>query len=270
MLPEDREVAAVAAAVGGDLLVGQHGAQTGAPIDQRVTQVHETVLVDHRGALGRGEVRPGLAGVLAGEFARAGDELVDQLGDASGLALIGVEPGVVDLQEDPLCPAVEVDVCGRDTTTLVVAEAEASDLTQVALDVLLGRRPRVCARLDGVLLGGQPEGVEAHRVQDVLAGHPLVAREDVAGDEAQRVADVQTRARGVGEHVLDEQLVGGVGAAAAERAQVTGQRSDGIGCLVGMLVGPGLLPALLELARNLRGVAMSGGAGGGVGAGGVD
>ena len=43
---------------------------------------------------------------------------------------------------------------------------------------------RVLAGLDGVLLGRQTERVEAHRVQHVVAGHPLEAGEDVGADEA--------------------------------------------------------------------------------------
>ncbi len=60
---------------------------------------------------------------------------------------------------------------------------------------------RVLAGLDGVLLRGQAEGVPAHRVQDVEALHPLVAADDVGGGVAFRMADVQARAAGVGEHV---------------------------------------------------------------------
>ena len=118
------------------------------------------------------------------------------------------------------------------------------------------------AGLHRVLLGGQAERVEAHRVQHVLAGHPLVAREDIACDEAERVADMQARAGRVGEHVLHKELVGGVGVPATEVGQVTGERPDGIRRLVGVLVGPGLLPALLDLAGDRRRVAVGGRAGG--------
>ena len=61
----------------------------------------------------------------------------------------------------------------------------------------------VLAGLDGVLLGGQAEGVPAHGVEDVEAAHALVAGEDVGGGVALRMADVQARAAGVGEHVED-------------------------------------------------------------------
>jgi hypothetical protein len=87
-------------------------------------------------------------------------------------------------------------------------------------DVVLGGLARVLAGLDGILLGRQAEGVVAQAVQHVLAEHPVVPGIDVGGDVAQRVADVQARAAGVGEHVEDEQAAGRV-------------------CRNGLRVGPG-------------------------------
>ena len=60
--------------------------------------------------------------------------------------------------------------------------------------------------LDGVLLGGQAEGVPAHRVQDVESAHPLVAADDVGGGVALGMADVQAGAARVREHVEDVEL----------------------------------------------------------------
>ena len=76
---------------------------------------------------------------------------------------VGVVPGVEDLEEDPLRPAVVVRVDRRDGAAVVVAEAEAAQLARHDRDVRLGRRARVLPRLDGVLLGRQAEGVVAHR-----------------------------------------------------------------------------------------------------------
>ena len=79
-------------------------------------------------------------------------------------------------------------------------------LASVVGDVRLGGDPRVLAGLHGVLLGGQAERVEAHRVQHVVAGHAHVARVDVGADEAERMADMQPVAGRVREHVEHEQL----------------------------------------------------------------
>ena len=70
-------------------------------------------------------------------------------------------------------------------------QAQPAQLASVVGDVLLGGDPRVLAGLDRVLLGGQAEGVEAHRVQHVVSGHALEAGVDVGADEAERVTDVQ-------------------------------------------------------------------------------
>lgn len=58
----------------------------------------------------------------------------------------------------------------------------------------------VLPRLNGVLFGRQAS-VVAHRMKYVEAAKPFVARVDVRSDIAQRVSDVQTRTRRVGEHV---------------------------------------------------------------------
>ncbi len=200
---EHRIVAALGAAVRGDLLVRQHRAQPGAPVHRRLGDVGQPVGVDHCAALRLVQVRPGAA-VRGG--AGAGGELRAQLGDRAGAAGVGVVPGLEDLPEDPLGPAVERDVGGRDRPARVVRQPQLAQLGAVALDVLLGRRPRVRAGLHGVLLGGQPERVEAHRVQHVVAGHPQVAAQHVGADEAQRVPDVQPGAGRVREHVHQVEL----------------------------------------------------------------
>ena len=59
---------------------------------------------------------------------------------------------------------------------------------------------------DGVLFGGKAEGVPAHRVQDVITAHPLVAANDVGGRVALGMADVQAGSARVGKHVEDVEL----------------------------------------------------------------
>ena len=84
--PEDREVAPLGAAVGGDLLVGQDGPQAGAPVDQRLVAVGEAVGVDDLAALDVGELGPRPARRvrarrrLAGAVGQLGFELADRAG----------------------------------------------------------------------------------------------------------------------------------------------------------------------------------------------
>ena len=158
-----------------------------------------------------------------------------------------VVPGVEELQEDPLRPAVVVGVGGGDLAAPVVGEAEHLDLAPMLAMFRSVVIARVDAGLDGVLLGGQAEGVPAHRVQHVAAPHPLVAGEDVGGDVALGVADVQARAAGVGEHVEHVEL--GPGRVEARLARV--------GRAEGPVLGPVRLPLRLDrpevVRRGLRG-----------------
>ena len=118
------------------------------------------------------------------------------------LVVIAVEK----LEEDPLRP-LEVFRIGRVHLAVpVVAETEHLDLPLEGGDVLRRRLGRMRAGLNGVLLGGQAERVPAHRVEDVEAAHPLVAREDVGGGVAFRMADVQARPARIREHVEDVKL----------------------------------------------------------------
>ncbi len=238
---EDGEVAALGPAVGGDLLVGQYGAQPGAPVHRRVRGVRQPVLVQRVGPLGRGQSGPGAA---AGDLTGAVLEGGDQLGDRPGLLRVGVVPGVVDLQEDPLGPLVVVRVDRGERPALVVAQAQPAQLDLHVLDVGLGRDARVRAGLHGVLLGRQAEGVEAQGVQDVVAGHPLVAGEDVGGDVPERVSDVQARTGGVREHVHDELL------GPCDHRGVPGQVTGRVRGLVRALRVPDVLPACLDVGGH--------------------
>ena len=252
---EDRVVAPLGAALGGDLLVGQHRAQAGAPVDGGAGDVGQAEGVDDLGLLGGAQSVP-VAAVGDGDL--AGGELVAQLGHRPGRALaaavaargLGVEPGAEDLQEDPLGPAHVVDVDGGQGAAWVVGQAQAAQLAAHVGDVGLGGDARVLASGDGVLLGGQTEGVVAHRVQDVPASHPGETGDDVGGDVAQRVAHVQALAGGVGEHVQQEELL--------LVRPGAGQSADGVVGVEGALGLPAVLPGGLDGVRQLRRVAEGG------------
>ncbi len=249
---EDREVAAVAAAVGRDLLIRQHGAQAGAPIDRRVGQVGKPVGVDHPASGQLVQLAPGAAGRstrhVRGHRAGSRSQQRLQLGDRAGPTGLIVVPAVVDLQEDPLSPAVELRVDRRDAAPRVVRQPQPAQLLAHRGDVLLGRDPRVLAGLHRVLLRRQAERVEAQRVQHVVPGHPLEPAVDVGGDVAQRVPDVQPDARGVREHVQHVLLRPG-------RDLVRlGHRAGRVRRLEGALGLPPVLPARLDLRGQLGGV----------------
>ena len=94
------------------------------------------------------------------------------------------------------------------------------------------------AGLDGVLLRRQAEGVITQGMQDVFAQHAVVAGVDVRGDITERVPHVQACAGGVGEHVLDEQLV-------VRQRAVRGQFADRVRRVKRAVVRPVVLPLVL-------------------------
>ena len=141
------------------------------------------------------------------ESPRAGIQFGNQLGDRPRLAGVGIEPRVVDLQEYPLGPLVEVRVGGREAAPRVVTEPEPPQLPTEVHDVRLGPGTRVCSGLNGVLLGGEAEGVKPQGVQHVATTHAEVPRVDIGSDVTQRMTYMQALTRRIGEHVLDEHLV---------------------------------------------------------------
>ncbi len=106
------------------------------------------------------------------------------------------------------------------------------------------------AGADGVLLGGQAEGVPADGMQDVTALGTAIAGEDIGGGVALGMADMEAGPGGVGEHVEDVELGGegggGSGLAAETVAlgegMVRGDHLSGIERAKGLFAFPVLLP----------------------------
>src|SRR5262249_38260205 len=120
--------------------------------------------------------------------------------------MLGVVPGVEQLQEDPLGPLEVIGISRIDLTVPVVTEAEHLNLPAEVVDVLLCIHARMNAGLDRVLLRWQAERVPAHRVQDIEATAPAITAQDIGGGVALGMTDVQTGPAGIGEHVEDVAL----------------------------------------------------------------
>ena len=204
--------------------------------------------MQHAAVLARRERTPG---TTVGSGALAGGELRFEFGDRTGLAGIGVEPGVEDLIEDPLSPAVIGLVGGGDRAALVVTQAQPIELAGHVRDVVLGIDSRMLTGLAGMFLGGQAEGVEPHSVQHVETRHALEAGVDVGGDIAEWVTDMEARSRGVREHVHDEQL-----RAVGDPEWIVGEMAGRVGGVVGAVGKPLSLPSGLELVRRFGVVAV--------------
>ncbi len=105
-----------------------------------------------------------------------------------------------------MSPLVVGRIAGADLAAPVVGETDPVHLLTVTVDVVHRSHFRMLAGLDGVLLGGESEGVVAHRVKDIEALQPLVAGIYVAGDVAQRMADVQACSGRIREHIQNIEL----------------------------------------------------------------
>ncbi len=141
------------------------------------------------------------------------------------------QPTLVEEQEEPLGPAVVVGQAARDLARPVERQADQVHLAVVVGDVAPGGDLRAHAHLDGVVLGGQAEGVPAHGVQHVEAAHALQARDHVGGHVVAAVADREAVARGIREEIERVEL-GAVG---------------GVGRAVGVALAPDTLPARFDL-----------------------
>ncbi len=162
-----------------DLLVRKHGAELRTPIHRHLGDIREA----HRVRIGACVARNRL-----------------------GFFRSGIEPRIVKLQENPLRPTEVAGVGRADFAVPIVAEADRLELATEVVDVAGGGDARVLAGFDGELLGGQAEGIPAHRVQDIEAPHPVEARENIRRGVALDMADMEAVAARVGEHVENVEL----------------------------------------------------------------
>src|SRR5205807_7718440 len=91
------------------------------------------------------------------------------------LALAAVrQSAFIELQEEPLVPAVVIGQTARDLGAPVIREAEPVHLPLHVGDVIQRPLARWCVVLERSVLGGQTEGVPSHRMEDVVALHPHI------------------------------------------------------------------------------------------------
>ena len=142
---------------------------------------------------------------LVGQHALAGGAPVHGHRGLVGQALLE------QLEEDPLGPLVVAGVGGVHDAVPVEGIAQHLQLLGEVGDVVVGDLGGVDVVLDGVVLGGQAEGVIAHGEEDVVALHPALPGHHVHGGVGPGVAHVQALAGGIGE--LYQSVVLGLGVA---------------------------------------------------------
>ena len=171
--------------------------------------VHVIQIVDEPLGIG-GDLQHPLALLLADDLAAAAlahavdHFLVGQHALAAGAPVDGhgglIGQTVLEhLQENPLGPLVVIGVGGIHAAIPVKAVAQHLQLAGEVGDVVLGDDGGMDVVLDGVVLGGQAEGVKADGEQDVIALHALFASNDIHGREGTGMTHMQTLTGGIGE-----------------------------------------------------------------------
>ena len=105
-------------------------------------------------------------------------------------ALFVREAGVVQLQKQPLRPFVIGRIGGRQLVPPIEHPAEAAQLPAKGRDVLRNQLGRIGPDIERVILGVDPERIEAHGLEHVVALEALEAAVDVGAGEGEHVADV--------------------------------------------------------------------------------
>ena len=114
--------------------------------------------------------------------------------------LAGDETGVEHVDEQRLLLAVVFRIAGRELAAPVDRQTQRLHLRAHVGDVLVGPVLGVAADGHGGVLGRHPESVPAHRVQHVVPGRQLVARDHVAHRVVAHVAHMDAPRR-IGEHL---------------------------------------------------------------------
>src|SRR5262245_12056614 len=118
-----------------------------------------------------------------------------------GSICLRIKPGVVDLEENPLCPFVVCRVGRVDLSLPIVRKTDSLQLALELRHIFARGDGRMLSGFDRVLLRGQTERVPAHWMQDVEAAQTFIARDDVGCGIAFRMTNVQAGPAWVRKHI---------------------------------------------------------------------
>ena len=191
-----------------DFVVGQNGAQCGAPIHPTLGTVGQAVILQQRlpgrtvlgVPFGCSEFQCyRLGGVQANRAVRG--QVRNQGFNRFCSVRCAVVPAAKELRKNPLRPAVVIRFARAHLAAPIKAESNPVQLLPVARNVRFRGDRRMLPRLDGVLFRGQAKGVVSHGVQHVVSLVSFEPRHAVGRDVPQRMAHVQSGTGRIGEHV---------------------------------------------------------------------
>ena len=107
----------------------------------------------------------------------------------------------IELKKNPLRPMVIFFIGGIDLAVPVIAESERLDLTLERLDILFGRDGRMSPGFHCILLGGKPECIPSHRMQNIVAAHPFEPAENIGCGISLRMPDMQSGPARIRKHI---------------------------------------------------------------------
>ena len=156
------------------LIVSQHSAQLGTPVDHGIAQIGDAVVhqhiillcLSHRVPL-LGSECVGAIGVGITTLGAMVIEVGNQVLNGTCLVKSSIIVTLEHLQECPLGPLVVSGVTGFHFTVPIIAKSYLVQLLAVARDVLVGGDFRMLSRLDSILLGWQTIGIITHGMQHV-------------------------------------------------------------------------------------------------------
>ena len=196
------------------LVVGQHGAQSGAPVHHGFAQisnavVHERLLfllLTHGVPLVSSKLQF-LALCHVEVFSALLLEVLYELFDGhSALTLVAIER-LEHLFECPLRPVIILRVARAHLSVPVEREAYLVKLLPIVVYIVLCCDGGMLSCLYGILLGRQSVSVVAHGVEHVIASQALVAGVYVACYVAQGMAHMQPGSRWIRKHIEHVKLL---------------------------------------------------------------
>jgi len=192
-----------------NLVVGQHGTQSGTPVDHRLALVGNAIVHQHAALLSLAHGIPFLGGECHGviglcDVQALGSrmlEIADESVDGQGLILVFVKIRIEHPHKGPLCPVIISGVAGANLAVPVETKSDFIQLLAIMIDVFFGGDRRMLAGLNGILLGRQSVGIVAHRVENIKSFQAFVACKNITGYISERVSHMKSGTGRIREHV---------------------------------------------------------------------